>query len=66
MVLNTPYLPYNKNNIQAPEGNFESNKNRTSVAKAACAWNSYGTAEAVPFLRPSFLSPRVGSAGGQL
>jgi hypothetical protein len=28
-----------------PEGNFGSSKNRTSTAKAACAWNSYGTAE---------------------
>jgi hypothetical protein len=26
MVLNTPYLPYNKNNIQALEGNLGSNK----------------------------------------
>jgi hypothetical protein len=25
MVLNTPYLPYNKNNIQAPEDNPGSN-----------------------------------------
>jgi hypothetical protein len=50
----------------APEGNFESNKKRTSAAEAVCAWNSYGTAEAVPFLRTSFHSPRVGSDGGQL
>jgi hypothetical protein len=31
-VLNTPYLPYNKNNIQAPEGNL--GRNSTSAAKS--------------------------------
>jgi hypothetical protein len=41
----------------APEGNFESNENRTPAAKPACAWNSSGTAKAVPFLRTSFHSP---------
>ena len=43
------WLAYHERRPAMVKGNFESNKNRTSTAKAAGAWRFYGTAEAVPF-----------------
>ena len=39
------------------------NEDRTSAAKAACAWKFYGTAKAVPFRRTSFHSSLVRNIG---
>jgi hypothetical protein len=48
-------MPQKMIRASAPEGNFELNKKRSSAAEAVCAWNSYGTAEAVPFLELRFI-----------
>jgi hypothetical protein len=52
MVLNTPYLPDNKNNIQAPE------------VLLSCSMRSFSAACKTPFLITDSCVPYPGFSGG--